>query len=58
MITGNGIVLGVIFGVAFRLALLGLRIQWISAVAWAVSGVNRERRGKQGSLLDSMVRRP
>ena len=40
MITEHDIVLDMGLGVASRLTLLGLRIQWVPAVALVVSGVS------------------
>ena len=42
MITEHGMVLDVGLDVASHLPLLGLRIQWVPAVAWAASGVSRD----------------
>jgi hypothetical protein len=41
--------------VASRLSLLGLRIRWFSAVAWAASGVGRDKGDKRELFLGSMV---
>ena len=43
MITEHDMVLDMGLGVASRLPLLGLRIQWVPAVAWAASGVGRDQ---------------
>ena len=55
MVTGHGIVLGKILSVASRLPLLGLRVRWFSAVAWAASGVSRDKGDKRELFLGSML---